>query len=223
MPARIVEKNLLKIPTGLSFEKAAFTEPLANVVHGVERTNIQPGDTVGVVGIGPIGLMFARLAKLKGAKVIAAGRNPLKLKLADEFAHADEIIDLKKYQHPEKIFKSFTEGGRGLDVAVECVGLPEVWEKMFSLVRRGGKVHLFGGCKSGTSVNIDTKLLHYDEVQIISVFHHTPQYFRQALDLIADGHVDVTKLITKKYPLSQAKDAILEHESGKAVKVLLTP
>ena len=223
VPARIVEKNLLKIPTGLSFEKAAFTEPLANVVHGVERTNIQPGDTVGVVGIGPIGLMFARLAKLKGAKVIAAGRNPLKLKLADEFAHADEIIDLKKYQHPEKIFKSFTEGGRGLDVAVECVGLPEVWEKMFSLVRRGGKVHLFGGCKSGTSVNIDTKLLHYDEVQIISVFHHTPQYFRQALDLIADGHVDVTKLITKKYPLSQAKDAILEHESGKAVKVLLTP
>ena len=147
----------------------------------------------------------------------------MKLKLADEFAHADEIIDLKKYQHPEKIFKSFTEGGRGLDVAVECVGLPEVWEKMFSLVRRGGKVHLFGGCKSGTSVNIDTKLLHYDEVQIISVFHHTPQYFRQALDLIADGHVDVTKLITKKYPLSQAKEAILEHESGKAVKVLLTP
>lgn len=223
VPERIVQKNLLKIPTGLSFEKAAFAEPLANVVHGVERTGIQPGDTVGVVGIGPIGLMFARLAKLKGANVIAAGRNPLKLKLAKNFANADEVIDLKKYQHPEKIFKSFTQDGRGLDVAVECVGLPEIWEKMFSLVRKGGKVHLFGGCKSGTTVNLDTRRLHYDEVQIISVFHHTPQYFRQALDLIADGHVDVTKLITKTMPLSQAKEAILAHERGDAIKVLLTP
>ena len=55
------------------------------------------------------------------------------------------------------------------------------------------------------------------------MFHHTPQYFRQALDLIADGHVDVTKLITKTMPLSQAKEAILAHERGDAIKVLLTP
>ena len=223
IPQRIVEKNLLKIPTGLGFEQAAFAEPLANVVHGIERTNIQPGDTVGIYGIGPIGLMFARLAKLKGAKVIAAGRNPLKLQMAKEFALCDEVVDLKKYQHPEKIFRSFTEGGRGLDVAVECVGLPETWEKMFELVRKGGTVHLFGGCKSGTTVNIDTRKLHYDEIKIVSVFHHTPQYFRQALDLIADGHVDVTKLITKRMPLSMAKEALLAHESGEAIKVLLTP
>lgn len=223
VPQRIVEKNLLKIPTGLGFEQAAFAEPLANVVHGIERTNIQPGDTVGIYGIGPIGLMFARLAKLKGAKVIAAGRNPLKLKMAEEFAHCDEVVDLKKYRHPEKIFRSFTEGERGLDVAVECVGLPETWEKMFELVRKGGTVHLFGGCKSGTTVNIDTKKLHYDEIKVVSVFHHTPQYFRQALDLIADGHVDVTKLITKQMPLSMAKEALLAHEAGEAIKVLLTP
>ena len=223
IPQRIVEKNLLKIPTGLGFEQAAFAEPLANVVHGIERTNIQPGDTVGIYGIGPIGLMFARLAKLKGAKVIAAGRNPLKLQMAKEFALCDEVVDLKKYQYPEKIFRSFTEGGRGLDVAVECVGLPETWEKMFELVRKGGTVHLFGGCKSGTTVNIDTRKLHYDEIKIVSVFHHTPQYFRQALDLIADGHVDVTKLITKRMPLSMAKEALLAHESGEAIKVLLTP
>ena len=105
VPARIVEKNTLILPPSLTFEKAAFTEPLANVVHGVERTGINPGQTVGVIGIGPIGLMFARLAKLKGARVIVAGRNPLKLKLAEEFAHADEIVDLKKYTNPVKIFK----------------------------------------------------------------------------------------------------------------------
>lgn len=223
VPRRITERNLLKIPTGLSFEKAAFAEPLANVVHGVERTDIKPGQTVGVYGIGPIGLMFVRLAKLKGAKVIAAGRNPLKLKLAKEFGHADEVIDLTKYKHPEKIFRSFTEGGRGLDVAVECVGLPEIWEKMFTLVRKGGTVHLFGGCKSGTSVNIDTRQLHYDEIKVMSVFHHTPKYFRQALEYIANGEVDVTKLITAKMTMDKAKEALELQEAGKAIKVLLTP
>ena len=134
VPARIVKKNMLHLDDNLSFDKAAFCEPLANVVHGAERTDIKPGQTVGIIGIGPIGLMFARVAKLKGARVIAAGRNPIKLKLAEDFAGADEVIDLKKYPNPEKIFKSFTEEGKGLDVAVECVGLPEIWERMFSCV-----------------------------------------------------------------------------------------
>ena len=98
--ARIVEKNTLILPDNLSFDKAAFCEPLANVVHGVERTEIKRGQTVGIIGIGPIGLMFARLAKLKGARVIVAGRNPMKLKLAEEFSHADEIFDFKKYPNP---------------------------------------------------------------------------------------------------------------------------
>ena len=223
IPQAIVEKNLLKLPDDLSFEKAAFAEPLANVVHGVERTGIKAGQTVGIVGIGPIGLMFVRLAKLKGAKVIAAGRNPLKLKLAKEFGGADEVIDLSKYPNPEKIFLSLTEENKGLDVAIECVGQPDIWERMFTFVRRGGLVHLFGGCKQGTSINIDTRRLHYDEIKIISVFHHTPQYFRQALDLIASGEVDVEKLITARLPLERTKEALEMQQEGKAIKVLLTP
>ncbi len=221
IPKRIVEKNLLIIPDNVAFRRAVFCEPLANVVHGIERTPIQKGDTVGIVGIGPIGLMFARLAKLKGAKVIAMGRNPLKLKMAREFAQADEVIDLKKFPDPKDIILAMTEEGRGLDVAIECVGLPEIWERMFSLVRRGGVVHLFGGCSAGTSVNIDTRRLHYDEVNIISVFHHTPKYFRQALELISSGCVDVEKLITKTMQMKYAKRALEMHENGEAIKVLL--
>lgn len=221
IPKRIVEKNLLIIPDDVPFRRAVFCEPLANVVHGIERTPIQKGDTVGIVGIGPIGLMFARLAKLKGAKVIAMGRNPLKLKMAKEFALADEVIDLKKYPDPKDMIMTMTEEGRGLDVAIECVGLPEIWERMFSLVRRGGIVHLFGGCSAGTSVNIDTRRLHYDEVNIISVFHHTPKYFRQALELISSGQVDVEKLITKTMQMKYAKRALEMHGNGEAIKVLL--
>ena len=213
IPRLIAEKNMIKIPDNLSFKKAAFCEPLANVAHGISRTPIKPGDTVGVVGIGPIGLMFARLAKLKGARVIAMGRNPLKLKTAKDFAEADEIIDLKKYPDPKDIILGLTPEGRGLDVAVECVGLPEIWEQMFGLVRRGGTVHLFGGCSSGTTVNIDTRRIHYDEVNVVSVFHHTPKYFREALDLIASGQVDVEKLITRTMQMKYAKRALEMHQN----------
>ncbi len=223
IPQAIVKRNLLHLPDDLSFERAAFAEPLANVVHGVEKTGIKSGQTVGVVGLGPIGLMFVKLAKLKGAKVIAAGRNPLKLKMAKEFGDADEIVDLNKYKNPEKIFLNFSEGKKGLDVAVECVGLPEIWESMFTYVRRGGTVHLFGGCKQGTSISIDTRRLHYDEIKVLSIFHHTPLYFREALRLIYEEKLPVEKLITETVPLELAEEGLIKHMNGRALKVLIKP
>lgn len=223
VPERIVKKNMIRIDDDLSFEKAAFCEPLANVVHGIANMDIQKGQTVAVVGIGTIGLMFVRLAKLKGAKVIAAGRNPLKIKLAKEFGGADEVIDLTKYKNPDKILLSLTEEVKGFDAAIECVGLPEIWERMFKLVRKGGMINLFGGCKSGTTINIDTRRLHYDELKVIGVFHHTPQYFRDAYELISSGKVDVEKLITHVMPLSQTEQALKMVAESKAIKVLLKP
>ncbi len=223
VPERIVQKNTIILPDDLPFYKAAFSEPLANVVHGVERTDIKEGDTVGVIGIGPIGLMFARLAKLKGARVIAAGRNPIKLKLAEEFSHADEVVDLKKYPNPEKIFRDFSDEKKGLDVAVECVGLPEMWERVFSCVRPGGTVHFFGGCKSGSTVTLDTTKMHYGDIKLMSVFHHTPKYFRQALNLIASGDVEVEKLITAELPLEKVEWAMEQHIAGNAIKFLIRP
>ena len=223
VPSRIVKKNMLILPDDLSFDKAAFCEPLANVVHGAYRTEIKEGQSVGIVGIGPIGLMFARVAKLMGARVIVAGRNPVKLKMADDFAHVDEIVDLKKYPNPEKIFKNFSAEGKGLDVGIECVGLPEIWEQIFSCVRPGGTVHFFGGCKSGSKVCFDTTKIHYGDIRIISVFHHTPQYFRKALELISSGKIEVEKLITNTLPLEKVDYAMQKHIDGQAIKFLIKP
>ena len=223
VPARIVEKNMLILPDDLSFERAAFCEPLANVVHGAYRTGIKEGDSVGIIGIGPIGLMFARIAKLMGARVIVAGRNPMKLKAAEEFAHADEIVDLKKYQNPVKIFKEFSDEKKGLDVAIECVGLPEIWEQIFECVRPGGTVHFFGGCKSGSKVSFDTTKMHYGDIKLMSVFHHTPEYFRKALEYIASGEVEVEKLITDTLPLEKVEYAMEQHIAGNAIKFLIKP
>ncbi|MBR1907617.1 alcohol dehydrogenase catalytic domain-containing protein [bacterium] len=223
VPARIVEKNMIKIPDDLSFEEAAFTEPLANVVHGAERTDIKEGQSVGIIGIGPIGLMFAKYAKLKGARVIVGGRNPLKLKLAKDFADADEIVDLTKTKNAEEVFKAFSEEGKGLDIAIECVGLPEIWEQVFSIVRPGGTVHFFGGCKKGSEVRLSTVKMHYGDIKILSVFHHTPEFVRKSLDLISSHKMDVKKLITEQVSLDKLNYAMQKHIEGNVIKVLVKP
>lgn len=223
IPKNIVEHNTIRIPDHVSFEEAAFTEPLSVVLHGIERSDVELGKTVGIIGIGPIGLMFIKLAKLKGARVIAMGRNPLKLKLAKEFGGADEVVDLTKIDNHVEHIKSLTPEGKGLDVTIEAVGLPEIWEKAIELTRKGGTINLFGGCKAGTTINIDTKRLHYDELKIVSVFHHTPYYVSKAFRLIANGLVDVNPLITDTMPLHHLKEALEKHEKGKAIKVCIKP
>lgn len=223
VPKLIVQKNLIKLPDNLSFEEAAFTEPLANVVHALDRIEINEGDTVGICGIGPIGLFFAKLAKIKGARVVVAGRNPIKLKAAREYANADAVVDLKACDDLKEAFINFSDEKRGLDVAIECVGIPQLWTEMFDSTRKGGQVLLFGGCKSGSSACFDAKRMHYDEVKIISVFHHTPYYIRKSLDLIASGKMEVKKLITKTLPLEKLQEAMDAHIEGNAIKFLIKP
>lgn len=223
IPAQIVKYNMLELPEHVSFDEAAFVEPLANVLHGAERTEIKAGQTVGVIGLGPIGLMFVKVAKLKGAKVIAMGRNPLKLKLAKEFGGADIAIDLTKYADPVQAVKDLTPSQKGLDIVIEAVGLPSLWEKALKITRRGGTVNLFGGCESGTTIKLDTRRVHYDEIKIISIFHHTPAHIKEALNLISDGSIKVKKLITEELPLFEGIEAIKMHEDGRAIKVALHP
>ena len=222
VPQKIVEKNLLHIPDNVSFEEAAFVEPLSNVLHGVDKAGIKEGMSVGIMGLGPIGLMFAKAAKLKGARVVAAARNPMKLELAKTFADADKIVNSRTENYIDE-FINFSDEKMGLDVAVDCVGLPEIWEQLPSTVRKGGTVMLFGGCKSGTTVTFDTRRLHYDEVKLVAAFHHTPKYIREALEIISSGKMDVKKLITATMPLSKTQEALEMQGSSQAIKIAIKP
>lgn len=222
VPARIVQKNLLPIPDGVTFKQAPLIEPLACALHGIERSRIQLGDTVCVIGHGPIGLMLTRLAALKGARVIVVGRNPAKLNMARRFG-AHELVDITVAADPVDAVRSLTPGSRGVDVAIEAVGLPETWEQAVEMARPGGLVNLFGGCKSGTRIAVDTRRPHYDELEIIGVFHHTPQYIRTALALVASGQIDADALITHEMPLERLEEAFQLMTSGAALKVAIIP
>ncbi|MCW5963651.1 MAG: zinc-binding dehydrogenase [Bryobacterales bacterium] len=200
IPARIVEKNLLHIPEHVQYQEAALAEPLACVLRGWEETHAQPGDSVAIIGLGPIGMMFVCIAKFFGARVIAIGRRWQQLERAREMG-ADELICTEETPDlPERIYE-LTEG-RGADVAFEAVGKPETWELAVKLLRRGGTVNFFGGCPSDTKVSLPTSLLHYSEISCKASFHHTPALIRKALDLIANDAVPARFFINRTEPLT---------------------
>lgn len=223
IPAQITERNTLRIPEGVSFQAAAFTEPLSVSMRGVDACNIQPGDHVAIIGLGAIGQFLVKLAKLQGAHVTALGRNPLKRTMAQTFGKADVVLDTTNFPEPKQIVEEFTPEGRGFDVVIEAVGQPVMWENAIAMVRPGGLVNLFGGCERGTSITVDTRRLHYDEITLISLFHHTPEYIRKALGWISTGQLDPTPLITMELPLHSVIHALELVSEGKAVKVALTP
>jgi len=207
IPASILAVNTHKIPRNIDYKEAALTEPLACVVHGIEESNIKVGDMVVVNGAGPIGLMFVVLAKLKGARVISTDLSDERLGYAKDFG-ADYIINASKVSDQVAAVKELTEDGKGVDVAIEATGSPKVWEMTILMGRKGATINLFGGCQSGTSISIDTQLLHYWELTIKGVYHHSPYYVKKAFKLITSGQVDASKFITSDMLLENLVEAL---------------
>jgi L-iditol 2-dehydrogenase len=202
IPARVVRKNLLSLPEDLDFHEAAMVEPLACVIRGVEESWIGRGQSVAIIGTGPIGLMFVALARMRGAHVVAAGRRRQRLDKAMEMG-AEATVVAREGADLAQLLRDHSPDGRGADVVIEAVGLPETSEAAVRAVRKGGVVQLFGGCPADTRIGIDSQLLHYQELTIKSTFHHTPESVRKAFRLIADGHIDPNQFITAEAPLEQ--------------------
>lgn len=224
VPARIVRLNLYHLPPATSFTAAALTEPLACALHGIEASDIHPDDTVAILGAGPLGLLLTALSSQRGARVIVSGRGAQRLALARHLG-ASVVIDAAELSSVEQceMIRRETSQKRGVDVAIEAVGLPETWELATSLVRPGGLVNLFGGCPANTRISLATRPLHYQELTIKGVFHHTPAYFARALELIGSRQIDVESLITAYYPLAALLDvfALLQRKQG--IKYALIP
>jgi len=205
VPQRMVMLNTQEIPSHITYEEAAVTEPLACVLHGIEEANIQLGDSVAIIGAGPIGLLHLQTAKKMGAeRVLVSDLVDERLQVAQELG-ADETLNSKREDLVEKV-RRFTDG-YGADVVIEAIGLPATWEQALKMVGKGGTVLEFGGCPPGTEIRVRTELLHYGEVTMLGTFHATPGHFKKALNLIASGTVKVEPLITRKMKLKEIKDA----------------
>ena len=205
IPARIVEKNTLHVPDDVPFQHAALTEPLACVVHGLEQCSPRPGDTVVVIGAGPIGLMFLRTAQIAGCRVIAVVKRDDQIASAKRFG-ANEVVQIADGVDTVAAVRALTEDGEGADIAVECVATPATWEQSVEMARKGGVVNLFGGPPSGTRVSFDTNRLHYGDITLKATFHHTPAACRRAFELITSGSMHAEDFITATSELSGVPD-----------------
>jgi len=182
VPERIAAVNLHDVPRGVAPEVAAMVEPLACCLRGVERARITAGDTVAILGAGPIGLMLAAcVADAGGWPVIVGGREERRA-LAEEFGA--EVGD-----------------GGSADVVIEAAGTEHAWSDAVELVRPGGTVVMFGGLPRDTRPPVDAYRLHYEELTVRGSFHHTPQTVRAALVFLASGAYPWERLVTHRIPL----------------------
>lgn len=222
VPAHMVRVNMQEIPSNVSYEEAAITEPLACVLHGIEEVGVGLGDSIAIIGAGPIGLLHLLTAKKVGAeKVIMVDLVEERLNFAKKLG-ADETVNAARENVEERI-KQLTNG-YGADIVIEAIGRPETWEQAIKLVRKGGKVLEFGGCPPGTEVRVNTELLHYGEVTVMGTFHATPLHFRKALNLIASRTINVAPLITRKMPLERIKEAFEILTTSKSeIKIAIQP
>jgi len=185
-----------------------MVEPLACVLRGLHETGVEIGDTVTIIGGGPIGLMFVQVAKLAGCNVIAVVKHESQGSAAKRFG-ADDIV-LTGTENVVEAVRALTPDRRGADVAIEAVGRPEAWQWAVDMVRKGGTVNFFGGCAAGTKVPLDTGRLHYSEITLKATFHHTPEGVRKAFALIVERKIRGTDYITGEAPLSRLQQ-VLRH------------
>ena len=219
VPARLVQKNLLRLKAETDFRDAALVEPLACAVQGIEDARVRAGQNVLVIGAGPIGLMFVALARHLGCLVTAAGRGEVRLQTAQRLG-AERVIDTTG--HADLGGGIQGQAGSPFDVVIEAVGKPEVWEAAARLVRKGGTVNFFGGCPTGTTVTLDTALVHYSNLALLASFHHTPRTIRRALELIELGIIRAEDFVGGECPLSGLPELFKTMTAGnRVVKTLV--
>ncbi len=223
VPARIVQKNMLPVPGHILAQHAALTEPLACVLRGLEESGLRSGDSLAVLGAGPIGLLFVHAAALAGAEVISIAKHPEQEAAALRLG-AKYVV---RSNHPDLVaaVRALSPSGRGVDVAIEAVAKPATWQLAIHLARRGGVVNFFGGPPKGTVVELDTNLLHYSDLTLKASFHHTPSTVRRAFALICSGKFMASEFITGSAALRDVVSVYQSMHAGRdsGIKTAIIP
>jgi L-iditol 2-dehydrogenase len=223
IPARIVAKNTLRVPDNVPLEHAALTEPLACAVHGLEDSRPRKGDMIAIIGGGPLGLMILHVAALAGFETVALVKHDAQVEAARQLGatHVVRAPSIRKAIHDTR---ALTPDNRGVDVAIEAVGIPDTWQEAVELVRKGGTVNFFGGCAANTHVILDTNRIHYSDITLRATFHHTPAICRKALELIAGGRFQAGAFITGRahlYELNRVFEKLMNRSSE--IKTAIVP
>jgi L-iditol 2-dehydrogenase len=208
-----------RIPERLSFAEASVAEPLSCVINGQEQARVGEGQTVVVIGAGPIGCLHVRLARARGAaRVVLVELSRRRLELAAGLVEPDAAVAAEATDTVAAV-RELTEG-RGADVIIVAAGSGRAQEDALQMAARRGTVSFFGGLpKDRPAITLDANIVHYREVGIVGANGSTPAHNRQALALIASGAVPVADLITHRLPLEDTVEGIHTVTRGEAIKV----
>jgi L-iditol 2-dehydrogenase len=223
IPGRIVMENMLEVPHSVDDGSAALVEPLACVLRGIHEMEVRTGDTAVVIGCGPIGLKYVRMLSRRGVRVIALARRVAPLEVARRMG-AIAAINVTQVRDVVAAVRNLTEDERGADSVVEAAGNPATWKQALAMVRRGGVVNFFSGLPSGTRVEIEPAAIHYSEIKLISPFHHTPRFIREALEAIRRGDILAHDFVTEEIRLEDLPHAFqkMKSRSGE-IKLAVRP
>jgi len=214
-------KGVLRLPDGMTFDRAALCESLACCLRAFKRSGMRPGDSMAVIGCGPVGLMHLLLAASMGAgTLIGLDVVPERLEAARRFGVA-LALDARDERTAGRVAEA--TGGFGADVAMVCVGSAAAVESALRLVRRGGRVHVFAESPPGAQVVLDPNVAYY-ETTLTGTYSSAPEDQAEALRLIEHGRVDPERLVTHRLPLDRLQEAFdLAVEGREALKILIHP
>lgn len=221
VPAQAVLRgNILPIPDNLPFDEATLTEPLSCCINGQEYLNIDRGDTVVVIGAGPIGCMHTELARISGAtKIFLADISSQRLELAKR-VEADFYINSQKEDLVKRVIQE--TDGEGADVVITACPSPEAQKQALRMTRTRGRISFFGGLPHNRSgIEFDSNILHYKEISVYGAFASHHLQYKKALKLLSSKRVEGKKFITHRFPLNQIEEAINKVKEGEALKAVV--
>lgn len=220
--AGIQRGNVLKVPEEITNEEGALSEPLGCVINGQNIAEVKTGDTVVIIGAGPIGCMHIEVARARGAtQIIVVQRSETRLKLAAQF-DVDALINSSR-EDPVARTLTFTQG-KGADVVIVAAPSNEASEKGLQMLAKGGRLSLFSSFfKDNPYLHLDGNRIHYRQIKVCGASDSTPFHQRIALDLLRKGKINTGALITHRFPLSQIISAFDTAVQGKGLKIIIQP
>lgn len=221
IPAKAIQfGNVVELPDHVSYDEAAINEPLSCVYNGILQCPITPGDDVLIIGAGPIGMMYGQLAKMFGAaRVFIANRSPERLRMCENIDASFITVPASGLLESMDVWT----GGKGVNVCVTANPSPEAQQLAVEVVGVHGRINFFGGLpRELENVSLNTNAIHYKQIVVTGSTKANNHHFRKMLQFISSGMIDVKKLISARYPIERAAEAISFAEGSQGIKTVLT-
>lgn len=214
--------GVIRLPDTVTFDEASFIEPLGCCIRALNKCNFQKGDDIAIIGSGPAGIMHVKLAKAFGAgKIIVLDINDFRMNFVKKYGDVHIFNSMTDKDLTGKI-KGLT-GHRGVDLSIVATGSTKALIQSFEITRKGGKIMLFGVPSKGSEIPIDVSKIYSNEQSLISCYAASEIETNQALKLVTEKRIDVKQLITHRFSINRADEAIrCAHEANDAMKVIVT-